>query len=344
MPPRPKHAAQSHRAHQQPAKRHFELIASVSRSSGLERDGDALRDFKTQQEYRDFIQDKLDEYWKQFPHDRSARDIKARDEIQANILIQFRKLREGILSTKRNDAFALEAYETSLYLTALFSSPVQTTSVISQLLPHMYLPYAALPSSSLPATIVSLVHFLLTAYPSQSRFFEHLGSLPSTFLPRSSDARHWLWDLARALRQRNYARLEQLTKRETFSEFLKDGIANRPPPSNQSQPVGPENLPLDAVCTLVDALRSKARETIWTVIRSAYRELSCPKSSNGSDEVESPTRVWLRRSLVLLPLTVLANGQNNISVVDDWLEKRKERGELRPKEGVEGRWLVLKAK
>ncbi|PIL22744.1 transporter [Ganoderma sinense ZZ0214-1] len=133
----------------QPGKRHMELIASVSRSSGLEKDGDALRDPKIQQEYRTFIQGKVDEYWKRYPlslddsRDETVAAARNRKENEENLLILFRKLREGLLSTNRRDAFALEVYETSLYLSVLFKSPVQTTSALSHLFPDLYISIAS---------------------------------------------------------------------------------------------------------------------------------------------------------------------------------------------------------
>ncbi|EJF63242.1 hypothetical protein DICSQDRAFT_145501 [Dichomitus squalens LYAD-421 SS1] len=128
----------------------MELIASVSRSSGLEKDGDALRDARVQEEYRTFIQGKLDDYWKRYPlssyADLGSEDADAarsRKENQENLLILLRKLREGLLSIKRKDAFALEVYETSLYLAVLFKSPVQTTSALSHIFPDLYISIAS---------------------------------------------------------------------------------------------------------------------------------------------------------------------------------------------------------
>lgn len=270
------------------------------------------------------------------------------------------KLREGILSTKRSDAFALEVYETSLYLTALFSTPAQTTSIISQLLPHMYLPFSTLSASCSLTALLSLVHFLVAGYPSQSRFFEHLLAMPRTFMPRSSAAYHWVWALARALRQRNYAQLERLTERAAFADLMpqpKPSPNSKPKPKPQTSPASgdgkdtsktsttgaPENLSLAALSTLIDVLRAKARETTWSVLRSAYRELYCPKPG-GSDAAVAPTRLWLCRSLVLQSTVEPADGLNDTSVLDDWLEKKRAADEIRPKEGAEGRWIVHKAK
>ncbi|PSR71996.1 hypothetical protein PHLCEN_2v12206 [Hermanssonia centrifuga] len=92
--PKPKRDVPSHRVFE-PGKRHMELIASVSRSSGLEKDGDALRNFKLQEKYREFIQEKVS-FGLHVNHSWTL------------FMIFSGKLREGILSTKRNDAFALE--------------------------------------------------------------------------------------------------------------------------------------------------------------------------------------------------------------------------------------------
>ncbi|KAI0712445.1 hypothetical protein C8Q76DRAFT_797292 [Earliella scabrosa] len=220
----------------EPGKRQMELIASVSRSSGLEKDGDALRDPKIQEEYRAYIQDKVDEYWKKYPFlspcrsgaSEDAESRRNRKEMEENLLILFRKLREGLLSTQRRDAFALEVYETSLHLSILFKSPAQTTSTLSHLLPDLYISKrnsgggstsqhlspenprrtpsaasspspvlpahcsqiqgrpeepsppaaaAAIPRTALATTLISLLHRLVQAYPSQSAFDAELRRL-----------------------------------------------------------------------------------------------------------------------------------------------------------------------
>ncbi|KAI0754748.1 hypothetical protein C8Q80DRAFT_1140737 [Daedaleopsis nitida] len=206
-----------HRVYQS-GKRHMELIASVSRSSGLEKDGDALRDPNVQEEYRAFIQGKVDEYWKRYPW-RYPRDTsdeapdarRNRKEMEENLMILFRKLREGLLSVQRRDVFALEVYETSLYLSVLFKSPVQTTSTLSHLFPDLYVrkhtskppssisvpqgsqratsgsesasalgdhgSTTAIPRSALATTLTFLLHQLVQAFPSQIAFHTQLRQL-----------------------------------------------------------------------------------------------------------------------------------------------------------------------
>ncbi|KAI0769069.1 hypothetical protein BD413DRAFT_629044 [Trametes elegans] len=197
----------------QPGKRHMELIPSVSRSSGLDKDGDALRDQKVQEEYREFIQTKVDDYWKAYPlrgpvpgsGEYGPEAARHKKETEENLLILFRKLREGLLSRQRRDAFALEVYETSLHLSVLFKSPVQTTSTLSHLFPNFYMsisnstrrpptrPVSSAangpatqplensppqpPPSALPSTLILLLHHLVSSYPSQLAFYTRLHEL-----------------------------------------------------------------------------------------------------------------------------------------------------------------------
>jgi len=299
-------------------------------------------------------------------------DLQRRQAEQENLLILFRKLREGLLSSKRNDQFALEVYETSLHLSIIFNSPKQTSSILARLL-HLHTlspPTSANTHPALPTTLLSLLHLLVTGYPSQSLYYEHLHSLPPTFLPQSSEAFRWLKSLVRCLRTRNYARLEELTERRTFARFVSD---ESNPEAKAKHQVGPDhqtndgprktdktahlgvpsNLPLEALCVLVEDLRIKARETTWLVLRSAYRELHCspdPAPASGQDEtktsVHSPTSEWLARSLTLRP--VLSEDQQGVAniakLVEDWLNRKCAEGEVRRKEGpgMEGRWIICK--
>lgn len=105
-------------------------------------------------------------------------------------------------------------------------------------------------------------------------------------------------------------------------------------PSLESLSIYPQsssNLAKKALFSLVDALRGKAREATWSVIRSAYRELSCHAEAEG-------TRDWLMRSLALYSVFPDASGVS----VDEWLEKQTRLGRVRPKEGAEGRWIICK--
>lgn len=234
-------------------------------------------------------------------------------------------------------------YETSLYLSILFHSDKQTTSIPSHFLPQLYLaqPEAQTPSHShqaLPATLLSLLHYLLQGYPSQSRYYEQLHSLPRAFLPRDSDAYHWLAQLTRCLRTRNYAQLQDLTDRSAFARFLSalDSVGG-----GQKDKAGrPVDLALEAMCVLVDGVRAKARATAWLVIRSAYRELHCVSPPADVPVAHASTSEWLARSLALRPLG--CPGIEATKAVDVWLEQKCTDGEVRRKEGTEARWIVCK--
>ena len=89
------------------------------------------------------------------------------------------------------------------------------------------------------------------------------------------------------------------------------------------------------MCVLVDSVRAKARATAWLVIRSAYRELHCVPPPVDVPVVAASTSEWLARSLALHPAEAM-------KAVDIWLEQKCAEGEVRRKEGAEGRWIVCK--
>lgn len=255
--------------------------------------------------------------------------------MRSNVLILFRKLREGILSTKRNDAFALEVYETSMYLSVIFSTPVQTTSIISHLVPSMYKAQPNVTKSCQLTSITSLLHLLATGYPSQSRYSEHLNSIPIDYL--SPSVRSWLRELTRALRLHNFACIERSTNRYAMLNCLNLGTTETPRDDSNA----PRDIAIEALATLLDMLRSKASATAWSILRSAYYELSCPIPSEGTGSL---ARDWLLRSLLLRTVAFKDDAVDNTAILDTWIRERLTLGELKPKEGVEGRWIVCKVK
>lgn len=122
----------------------LEYIPSVSRSNGIDKDGDSLKDFRMQEAYWEFIDGKLTAVWEEYLNQPVCQNESAkrkRVENQTNVLILFRKLREGLISSGRSDQFSLQVYETSLYLSIMFESSVgmlDTTSILSRLVPGMY--------------------------------------------------------------------------------------------------------------------------------------------------------------------------------------------------------------
>lgn len=254
-------------------------------------------------------------------------DKRRRIDAQENILILFRKLREGVASSQRNDQFALEVYESSLYLAVIFDSPKQTTSIISALIPEVYLSTPPPHRLCLPTILLSSLHHLLVAYPSQVPFNRFLQSIPETLLPRASPTYAWITFLAASLRTRNYARFERLSRKVSLSEILETpdsisatlGALTITPQANRT-------LAFKALFTLLDSLRIKSRETSWAIIRSAYRELTCGVQP-------SETKSWLSRSLCLQSVV---SDEFNVEV-EDWLAKQVPLGAVRRREDAEGK-------
>jgi len=234
--------------------------------------------------------------------------------------------------------FLSTAYETSLYLAVLFDSPGQTTSILSHLFQDLY------NSTYLRSltVLISLLHHLNVAYPSQNTFRQHLESLPSSLLPSTSDLYLWIASLALSLRSLNYFRFEQLTRPHSFSHLLVSSresetkAPSSPPTSTSTSSLdsfrSSINLAIEAIYVLVNSLRIKAREKTWQIIRSTYRELSCHPESE-------TTRHWLERSLALPSVVPGARGID----LDQWLDKKSQDGHLKKKDGAaEGRWIICK--
>ncbi|KAJ7778377.1 hypothetical protein B0H16DRAFT_1503302 [Mycena metata] len=306
-------------------RRKMELIASVSRSGGLEKDGDALKDFEVQVEYRDFIQGKLDDLWKKYPRHNAESETESRQRIDAqeNVLILFRKLREGIISSKRIGTFTLEVYETSLYLAILFNSPRHIGPVVPALMSYFNLPSTEPHNHCARTVVISLLYRLVAAYPSQREFHSNLGSIPKAFFPDDSGARLWITSLARCIRVRNYVQINKLTELSALP--ADDDVL--PTEGNRNSDLSRKTL-----YHLVDMLRSKTREMAWSIMRTAYREFSCQM------EPKLDTRGWLEHSLGLL-----SDIPGGYSInLDDWLDRECTLGHVRRKEGIEGRWIVCK--
>ncbi|TFK27649.1 hypothetical protein FA15DRAFT_754043 [Coprinopsis marcescibilis] len=316
-----------------PALSRMDLMASVSRSSGLQRDGNDLKNFAIQSEYREFIQGKFEDYTRRFPLEDRTQN-KRRADPQENVLILFRKLREGVYASKRHDGFALEVYETSFFLGIIFDSPKQIAVVMAHLVPGVY------QSSSCPkplchqTTVISLLYHLVASYPSQSTYHRHLTSIPGSVLPRQSKASTWIRAVASTMRTTNYARLFQLTKKASLPFLFEDKpetLGLETPTISEKQANATKLCKL-ALLVVLDNLRSKARDKSWDIMRSAYRELSC--DPNAED-----TKKWLNRSLCLRPLL---NTDDRSWTAESWLEHQANHGHTRRKERIEGRWIVCK--
>ncbi|KAF5360592.1 hypothetical protein D9756_004611 [Leucocoprinus leucothites] len=265
------------------SRRQMELMPSVSRSSGLDKDGDSLKKFKVQEEYRTFIEEKVEKVLKRHENlDSETEDArKNRIEEQENILILFRKLREGVSSSGRVDSFSIEVYERSLYLSILFSSPKHTTAIVPPLLGDLY-PKASSastdPKPNLPSftyrrhmsLLISLTHHLITQYPSQSLYHQQQTSVPKDWLPQITH--NWLRSLTYNLRSGNYYQLSILTSEKHVGQVLELHTHGDTSKADVTTELHNE-LAIRALRTVVDVLRSKARDSTWKIMKAAYREI-----------------------------------------------------------------------
>lgn len=219
-------------------------------------------------------------------------------------------------------------YETSLCLSVIFDSPVQTTSILSRLVPHIYPAIPAPQPSRLATILILLLHHLVISFPSQQTYLEQIKLAVPNLLERPSAAYLWISSLARSLRTSNFVVFEKLSHPDAFEHLLP---SSRPILSSDVQaPAVFHDLPRNAVHALVSRLRLKVRDAAWVVVRNAYRELS------SSDEMQ----VWLGKRLFFDSFGCEAT----VVRFDEWVKERCRDGQLRPKEGVEGRWMVCRAR
>ncbi|GAA5910427.1 uncharacterized protein JCM6883_003003 [Sporobolomyces salmoneus] len=110
----------------------FNLLLSPSRGVADD-DPSSLRNPAIQERFRDHIAQKLKKWCSNFPFGSLSTDLKRRNEELGIILLDLRKLREGIHSIRRIDTFACEVYETSVLLSLVASNQAQFLSS----LPHL---------------------------------------------------------------------------------------------------------------------------------------------------------------------------------------------------------------
>lgn len=125
--------------------------------------------------------------------------------------------------------------------------------------------------------------------------------------------RTWLQAVTRSLRSGNYYQFGIMTQNERVSQLLE-----------ATDDTLHGDLARRALLVAIEALRSKAQETIWSIIRSAYRELWLEESYD--------TPQWLCRSLCI----------NEASGLNQWLNRLATSSQIRQKEGSEERWIVSK--
>ncbi|WVQ93644.1 hypothetical protein IAU59_000720 [Kwoniella sp. CBS 9459] len=121
--------------------RDMEMLQSVSRSGGDGAEGDALKDWTTQKQYREYIDERIAAHYISFStprHVRPAKDSTEENESLGSIVLLFRKLREGVVASGRIDRFAIEVFESSVQFAILAGNRPQLISSLSGLVPGLY--------------------------------------------------------------------------------------------------------------------------------------------------------------------------------------------------------------
>jgi hypothetical protein len=218
------------------------------------------------------------------------------------------------------DARPLSVYETSFYLSVIFNSAKQIAAAMSHLVPDAYQTLTCPKPLCRPTVVLSLLYHLVASYPSQASYHRHMRTIPPSLLPRQSGAYSWIQTLASALRTRNYSRFSQLYKKQSMTAIFEGSVTGGDGSNTQLVKI--------AILAILDDLRSKARDTSWAVLRTAYREL---------DSSAETTSTWLTASLSLQPLLVT---DDRTWTPESWLDEQSTVGHTRQKEGFPGKWII----
>ena len=157
--------------------------------------------------------------------------------------------------------------------------------------------------------------------------------MPDGTIPKGSPLERWLDSLTSQLRRRNYAKFDALSKKNAWPDALNDDLRETRKTLYSRWPDNPDmqQLPSKSFLFILDSLRRHAGDAAWTVIRSAYRELSCDVSSR-------ETTIWLARSLCLESLM----SEVRTVAVDAWLNEKIPLDHVQAKEGATGWWIIRK--
>ncbi|GAA5844779.1 hypothetical protein JCM9279_002917 [Rhodotorula babjevae] len=175
-----------------------ELDMLLSPSRGLlapddDDDEASLRNPEVQERFREHVAAKMTRWSTAHPAGRSAEARKQRMQELGIILLDFRKLREGILSSRRIDSFACEAYTASVLLAIYASNDPQLSSSLPHLVQALHsrpsrADSVASTSTAPPASLdTALAHLSLAPADSPSMderaFFISLFLLHAHLLP-----------------------------------------------------------------------------------------------------------------------------------------------------------------
>lgn len=190
-------------------------------------------------------------------------------------------------------------------------------STLSYLLPTYY-NSQSLTHSRGSTILITLLSRLDSSYPSQRDYYEdRQGFLSSGCIGHDSPIVSWLASFARAIRSSNYYKVGALTRQKVYMSLLD----SRPQKSSEVA----VDLDSSSVRAMISSLHDRLRDRSWPILRVAYREMTClPKVTDTSE--------WLKRSLIL----------DSKSTVEAWFKQQLEKGNVKAKEEVEGKWIIIK--
>ncbi|EGU12081.1 Pre-mRNA-splicing factor cwc22 [Rhodotorula toruloides ATCC 204091] len=171
----------------------MDMLLSPSRGLLGGDEDESLRNHEVQERFRKHVDEKLQKWSSAHPSTNAQAEArKRRLEELSIILLDFRKLREGVTSSQRKDAFACEAYEASVLLSVYASNDAQLSSSLPPLVSSLHPALLAQRSASSTDTTsdVSDAFARLSVSPTPDAatraFFLALHLLQSYLLPAVS--------------------------------------------------------------------------------------------------------------------------------------------------------------
>ncbi|BGP32810.1 hypothetical protein JCM10296v2_004594 [Rhodotorula toruloides] len=147
----------------------MDMLLSPSRGLLGGDEDESLRNHEVQERFRRHVDEKLQKWSSAHPSTNAQAEArKRRLEELSIILLDFRKLREGVTSSQRRDAFACEAYEASVLLSVYASNDAQLASSLPPLVSSLH-----------PALLTQASASVTDTHSDVSDAFAHLNISPA---------------------------------------------------------------------------------------------------------------------------------------------------------------------
>ncbi|KAF8325880.1 uncharacterized protein EI90DRAFT_3072098 [Cantharellus anzutake] len=241
-------------------------------------------------------------------------------EARHSILILYRKLREGIMSSKRVDAFATQVCEESTLICIIFGENLQASHLLAQLVNTVYSQPISSPKASKAKesggtvaktqyqdSIIALylLDLLVSNFSAQGPF---ISMIKDSLLKTCTGGQLLLYfeTLSLRIRRFEYVQVHQLLQPSRLPiKFDDPRTIDRKKHGTALDPYFPYICQL-ALSKSIVGLRNTLREHSWSVLRHSYRDFSLLASSSGNGDVTDSTgevlrstEEWLSRRLFL---------------------------------------------